>query len=262
MVSKRGATRAMKKERVRTPVPWAAIRGWLGRILVLAIGLACAVGASAYSRQHEMLPIHHVKVVGEFVYADKAALIEAIRPHASGGLMSVDVKSVSEAGEALPWVARVETKRIWPDTVSLHVYEQKVLARWGDKQVINITGEVFTPIKKALPIDLVILDGPEEVRQLISQQVSALSASFAEVGLTLQRLEMNKRRASEMTFSNGLKLIVGQGHTVQRIQRFKRVYRKVLQHYATEITVVDMRYSNGMAVAWKNGQKPNLHGAV
>lgn len=262
MVSRRGATRTIKKEVIREPFPWENIRLWLMRFTLLVLGIVGVWWGQNYVRQHELLPIHHVKVTGEFVYADKEALINAIRPHTIGGLMSIDVKSVSDAGESLPWVAKVEVKRSWPDTVSLHVYEQKVLARWGDEQVINITGEIFTPPKNSLPINLVILDGPDEVRLLISQQVSMLSKSFAEVGLTLSRLEINKRRASEMTFSNGVRLIVGQGNTERRIQRFKRVYKKILQQYETEIKAVDMRYSNGMAVAWKNGHKPNLHGAV
>jgi cell division protein FtsQ len=262
MASKRGATRKANEQVMREPLPWAGIRLWFGRLILILLGFATIFGGGQYAREHEILPIHHVRVMGEFVYADKPALIEAIKPYASGGLLTVDVQAISDAGKALPWIAKVEAKRSWPDTVLLTVYEHAVMARWGETQVINVAGEVFTPLEVAFPDDLVMLDGAEEIRTLISEEVGGLIKSFAEVGLTLQRLEMNKRRASKITFSNGIKLIVGQADNTRRIKRFKRAYSKLLQQYAAEIVVVDMRYSNGMVVGWKNGQKPNLDGAA
>ncbi len=262
MASKRGATRTMKEQAIRDPFPWATIQLWLGKIVVITISAALVFSSHAYLQEHDVLPIQHVRVMGEFVYADKPGLIEAIKPYTSGGLMTVDVKAVSEAGEALPWIYKVEAKRSWPDTVMLTVYEHAVMARWGEQQVINVAGEVFTPLEVAFPDDLVVLDGPEEIRGILSEEVARLSKSFAEVGLHLQRLEMNKRRASEMTFSNGIKLIIGQSDNMRRITRFKQVYRKLLQQHAAEIITVDMRYSNGMVVAWKNGQKPTLDEAA
>jgi cell division protein FtsQ len=49
---------------------------------------------------------------------------------------------------------------------------------------------------------------------------------------------------------------LGRADSQQRLDRFAKVYASGLKQFEEQIKGVDMRYTNGLAVIWKNGQQP------
>jgi cell division protein FtsQ len=73
---------------------------------------------------------------------------------------------------------------------------------------------------------------------------------------------MDQRRAWTVLFTNEMTLLLGSAESKKRLQRFIDVYQTELADYQDRIEKVDMRYTNGLAVVWKQGQQPDFYGTV
>jgi cell division protein FtsQ len=73
---------------------------------------------------------------------------------------------------------------------------------------------------------------------------------------------MDARRAWQLSFDNGLLLKLGREHNEDRLERFIDVYQGALSGYHAQIEAIDMRYTNGLAVVWVDGQAPQFDGTV
>ncbi|RKZ79758.1 MAG: cell division protein FtsQ/DivIB [Gammaproteobacteria bacterium] len=256
-ITKRGATRKpVRKE--RQPVAWQQII----RHVVVLVAVVTVISASVYLQQDDTLPIVHVTVEGEFVHVDKAVLVAAVSPYARGSFVSVDVAAIRSAGEALPWVKQMQVRRVWPDSLHLIVEEQVAVARWGDKALVNIKGEIFSSPNATVPEGLAILQGPQNSQAVVTKRYQQMTTELEKNDLTIKRLSMDKRRAWSITLSNGIKVVLGRADSEQRFKRFVRVYQSGLHQFESQIAEMDMRYTNGLSVIWKQGQKPDFNGTV
>lgn len=256
----RGATR-IPVRKARQAIEW---KHWFrhGMLFTIIVGV---IGCGAYLEQVESspaFPILHVTVDGEFSHIDKQALVEAVTPFASGGFMSVDVVRLREAGESVPWVKEIQVKRVWPDSLHLVVEEQEAIALWGDDALVNNKGNLFFPAKASFPDGLVQLKGPKGSSRMVAEQFYAVSRLVSTLGLSVQEIEMSERRAWTIKLSNGVNVMLGRTDSEQRLQRFVTTFKAVLQPYENDITAVDMRYTNGLSVAWLAGQKHDFNGTL
>ncbi|MOA61078.1 Cell division protein FtsQ [compost metagenome] len=46
--------------------------------------------------------------------------------------------------------------------------------------------------------------------------------------------------------------MLGRDHAVEQIRRFVTIYEKALKEQISKIARIDMRYPNGLAVAWRD----------
>jgi cell division protein FtsQ len=256
----RGATRVPVRKQ-RPAIIW---NNWFRHsamtILVLGV-IACGV----YLKQVEISPIFpilHVTVDGEFSHIDRQALVDAVTPYAIGGFMSVDVARLREAGEAIPWVKEVQVKRVWPDSLHLIVEEQEAIALWGNDALVNNQGNLFFPAKASFPAGMVQLKGPKGSSRVVAGQFYDVSRLVSTLGLSVQEVEMNERRAWTIKLSNGVNVMLGRTDSQQRLQRFSTMFKAILQPYQKDIIAVDMRYTNGLTVAWVAGKKHEFNGTI
>ena len=254
---KRGATRKqVRKERQ----PWA----WkqMLRQCVFVCALISIVAGAVYVQQDDTLPIVHVTVEGEFIHVDKEALVNAVSPYVSGSFLSADVASMREAGEALPWVKKLQVRRVWPDSLHLIVEEQIAIARWGKTGLLNAEGETFYPVGNTIVNNLALLQGPENSHALMTRRYQNMEKVLTDVDLQISSLIVDERRAWSITLSSGMKVALGRADSEQRFNRFIAVFQSGLKQYQAQIEKMDMRYTNGLSVRWKQGQKPDFNGTV
>lgn len=255
--SKRGASRkAVRKQ--RPAIVWSSFIP----VSIISFSILAIVGVISYFQQANTFPILHVTVEGEFIHVDKQALMGKVSPYAKGSFFSVDVASLRTAGRSLPWVKELQVRRIWPDSLHLIVEEQVAVARWQSKWLVNNEGETFLPSASKVPSGLAMLEGPENSNALVVQRYQTMVMVLLEQGLAIKALTMDKRRAWNLTLTNGMKVILGRANSEQRFARFLRVYQSELQQYQTQLSIIDMRYTNGLAVTWKMDTKPNFNGTV
>jgi cell division protein FtsQ len=112
-------------------------------IVVLAVaGLAAAVSALALSG---LASARHVTVRGS-VHTPDAAVVAAAGLAAAPPLLEVDPGTVAARVERLPWVARADVVRHWPDAVTITVVERVPVAladRHGGVALVDATGRVL-----------------------------------------------------------------------------------------------------------------------
>ncbi len=252
----RGATRRQPVRQQRKPIVWANVSRYMLMLMVLIL----SVTTIAWIHQDDSLPIKHVAVEGSFQHTDKQDLVKAVTPYVKGSFFNVDVVSIRRAAQALPWVKQVQVRRIWPDKLFLQVDEHRAVAQWGKTGLVNEKGELFFPPKKTMPKGLVVMNGYKGGSEVMTQRLLSIHQQMSALGLRVTQLKMDERRSWEVHFSNGLELLLGRADSQQRLDRFEKVYATGLKKFEEQIKGVDMRYTNGLAVIWKNGQQPGFSG--
>ena len=101
--------------------------------------------------------------------------------------------------------------------------------------------------------NLPLLKGPEQSERKLTEHLLEMQRMLEPLGLHIARLDLSERRAWSMTLDNGLELDLGRKETYPRLLRFVRVYPGVLASKAGAIQRIDLRYTNGFAVRWRDG---------
>lgn len=253
--TRRGASRPQP----RRPFP---LRGlgqgvlWLSLLGMIAWGIV-------YLADPQTLPMRKVSVDGQFTHITKQRLHEAVAACVTGGFFSVDLEAIQLATERLPWVAEASVHRIWPDSLRIQIKEQVALARWGKDALVSVKGKVFVPPKESFPKGLPELNGPSGSGRLLATRLKRVRAQLKSLNLRVTQLTMGERRDWHVVFENGIELVLGRGHSTERLTRFRQVYARLLQFYREDIKRIDMRYTNGFAVTWRGGVAPgSIHGVA
>jgi len=157
----------------------------------------------------------------------------------------------------MPWIAHAEVRRVWPDQVVIRLEEQLPVARWGDEALLNNQGQAFTPRELANYEHLPQLFGPQRAQQQVMQQYQVLSQMLRPLGFSIVRLELRERGSWFLTTGAssagpGIELLLGRDHLVEKMRRFIAIYDKTLKEQITNIARIDLRYSNGLAVGWRD----------
>jgi cell division protein FtsQ len=253
---KRGAT--IKQKPVQQTRDWQQfLKQGLAALLVVT-----ALASVAYLHEADTLPVKHVSVEGDMRHVDRDQLVQAVSPFVRGSFLDVDVASIRQAGEQLPWIQQIQVRRVWPDTLHLIVQEHQAVARWNENSLVNNLGGVFTPAAETIPVGLVQMNGPDGTSELMARRLVNIQQQVDELGLRVTAISMDQRRAWQVDFKQGLHLKLGRADGETRLQRFIDVYQGGLNSFREQIEAIDMRYTNGLAVVWKDGQQPDFNGTV
>lgn len=229
-----------------------AARGRPVRLIAGMLAATVAAGALAWWWQTTHWPVEVVRIDGSLAHADRDALKAVIARHARAGFFRMDLEAVRADLIALPWVRDASLRRIWPETLDVEVREHVPAATWNGKALVSREGEVFAPA--SLPsMSLPALAGPDGHGPAMLERLRQLRDRLAPLGLEVAAIEQDARRAWRVTLDNGVALRLGRDHHEERLGRFVAVWPGVLAPRAEEIGAVDLRYTNGFAVAWRDG---------
>ncbi|TLX57451.1 cell division protein FtsQ [Stutzerimonas nosocomialis] len=249
----RGASRLVAREPLSARLPKPSLSG-LKRIMwpVLLAGLA--VGGYELSQillPYADRPIAKVSVQGELGYVSQQAIQRRIAPFVEASFFTVDLKAMRHDLEQMPWIAHAEVRRVWPDQVMVRLDEQLPIARWGEEALLNNKGEAFAPNELANYEHLPQLQGPKRAQQRVMQQYQMLSQMLRPMGFSITRLELRERGSWFLTTGQGIELLLGRDHVVEKVRRFITIYDTALKQQSENIARIDLRYPNGLAVAWR-----------
>lgn len=247
------AKRRQQAARHNAPVGTRArLRRWLAAPLVVAVVAltSWAFAEGIVAPPEPDFPIRTLKVEATFKEVSAQEVAAVVVPLVARGFFETDVGAIKQGLNALPWVQSVSVRRVWPDALHVTVIEQEAVAQWADVGLLNPDGELFTPAATERSAGLPRLEGPPRTSQLVMARYRQLSARLDPLGLGIERLSMDPRRAWELTLDNGVTLILGRKDTERQVQRFVRHWPGVIAARAAEIAEVDLRYPSGFAVKW------------
>lgn len=257
-IAARGASRMVAKEPLAARLPRPDLSGFkrlLWPLALLLLGFATYEGAQRLIPYADR-PIARVSVQGELSYISQQAVQERIAPFIASSFFNVDMTGMRAELESMPWIARAEVRRVWPDQVSIRLEEQLPVARWGSEALLNNQGQAFAPRELTHYENLPLLSGPQRAQQQVMQQYQVLSQMLRPMGFSIVSLELREHGSWFISTGQGVDILLGRDHLVEKIRRFSAIYDKVLKEQIANIARIDLRYANGLAVAWRTPVAP------
>ncbi len=205
----------------------------------------------------DIVPIENVEIEGAYENISLNDLRSKVVSVLQGGYFTVDLAVVRNALLELPWVEDASVRRQWPAGLYIKVIEKQAVAYWGDVAMLSNRGEIFTPLvidkNKVLPK----LHGPEGLHKKVWKFLVEANSDFNEAGLEINQLTLDDRRAWTLVIANkevAQEIVVrlGREDTVNRLDRFVRVFSENTTLNLNNIAVIDMRYPNGFSMRKKN----------
>jgi len=250
----RGASRLVAKEplSLRLPKPdFSPLKRLIWPVLLLVLGVAAYEGAQR-ALPYVDRPISKVSVDGELSYISQQAVQQRIAPYIQASFLQINLSGMRQELEQMPWIAHAEVRRVWPDQIMIRLEEQLPVARWGDEALLNNAGHAFAPRESANYQHLPRLAGPQRAQRQVMQQYQVLSQMLRPLGFSIIALEMRERGSWYLRTAQGIDLLLGRDHIVEKMRRFAAIYEKALKAQQPNIARIDLRYPNGLAVAWRD----------
>ena len=192
-------------------------------------------------------PISKVRIENQWQRVSESDVTGILQQYIGAGFFDFDINGASRDLEALPWVASVDLRRLWPDTLSLHLREEVPIAKWGAVELLNQYGELFSPTDTDDFAGLPLLEGPADSQDQVMQQYKQLSQALSPVGLKLDGLKLSHRQSWTLKV-NAMQIEAGRQDVLARTQRFARFYAQQDRAETAQFASVDLRYGNGIAV--------------
>ncbi len=234
---------------------------WLRWLFVLALIAVTWLGSALFQRlEPDVLPVRVIVIDGEVHRHSLAVLQGTINDHLDGGIVTLDLRSIRDAVEALPWVGSVSVRRVWPERLQMYVIEHRPLARWREDGLVTAKGVVFRPDPDTISHELPRLTGDDREAPRVVARYLDWRERLAPLGLEIAALDLDARGAWRAVLGDGPVLALGTAQLEQRIARFVQAYPSL--QLAGLPAVIDLRYANGLAVRWSEGGGPVRSAAV
>lgn len=229
-------------------------RLWLRRAaLATGFALLTTVPAAWLVKRHaQSFAVQAVTIEGEFHNEQAHEIERTLLPHVKGDFFTADLVNARRALLELSWIREVSLKRRWPNRIIVKIEEQVPVAVWNETRFLNDGAGVFTHRYIDQGQLLPRLSGPPGTEREVLAQSVLWSDWLRQAGLHLAGVRLDERRSWILVTRDGITVNLGKEKIEARLQRFLRAFPKYLKSRLTEVSTVDLRYSNGFAVSWKN----------
>ena len=232
--------------------------------LVALAALLLAYASLQLLLRTPMFPLREVVVRTGLAHAPRAQIAEALAD-AGGNFFAADLAALRARLEGVPWVRRVELRRVWPDRIEVGIEEHVALARWGDEGLVNTFGEPFAGrLEDGVQAQLPLFAGPTGSAAVITRRYRRFAELLAPLGETPQRVILTPRHAWQLRLASGLNVELGRDGAEpveRRLARLVAAWPDSLGRLsgragggAEPQRTVDLRYPNGFALrvaGWK-----------
>ncbi len=245
---RRPRNRRIRSEPGRARRPWGL---WLvATFVVVDFCLLLGLSAARFS-DPATLPIRKVFIEGEFRQLKPPDLEDLVMRRVRGGFFTVRVAEVQHGLSRDPWVKAASVSREWPDGLRVTIYEERAVARFGARGLLNPQGVLFSPPEASYPSGLPLLDGPEGTETQVLMRYKRLAELLEPAGLTARSLAQDARGSWRFVVEDGPLVLVGREDFEPRVKRFVAHYRHIAASGRGEVARVDLRHTNGIAVSFK-----------
>lgn len=166
---------------------------------------------------------------------------------------SVPLGRVHDQVREIAWVAGVSVRRRWPDSLVLRIEERVPVAVWNERLLVSSAGEPFTGLDKYSVDRLPRLSGPEQRLDEVMSYYHSMSKLLQQVELGIHSMKVDARLTAWLELDNGIRLVVDRDEFAAKLRRFVRLYQGALGVDSRGLARVDLRYADGMAVEWRDG---------
>jgi len=216
----------------------------------LSVLLLIFIGNTLLHLDYFKLRTVHVK--GAAPEVDSVLFDKVLRENLHGNFFSVNLGTLHRSLMHVPWVDVVAIKREWPSALQVTVTQKQVLARWGDDAFLTKDGSVIARSSALASKDFIpSLSGPEGSINKVYITYEQLDEQLKILDLQVSKLQLTSSGQWSAVLTDGLVLQLGANDIRRRLGLFVQLYPQLVQENKGNISLVDLRYSNGLAVRWK-----------
>ena len=249
--NRRGASRAAGTAPQATASSVARF-GSLPLLILLAILALVIYGVSLLYKQIDR-PLTNVMIGGDFTFLKTDELTELVVEEIDGGFLSIDLGHLSAVLDEHPWVDEVSVRRQWPSRLKVEVIEEVPIARWGEKGFLNRLGEELLIENNSQLGALPVLRADFGSSREMMENYQLMAELLIPTGLKIAELKRDDLGVWSIDTAKGVRLVIGRDKVSEKIKRFTTVWASGLNRQLKQIKTIDLRYPNGLAVAWKEG---------
>lgn len=236
-------------------IQWSISRLAFANALAAVAVLAMAAGFHALI-PHES-PLQRLELRGDFQRLQMHDVQAASRPFLGDGFFTTDVSGLRDSLSALPWVSEVRVLRRWPGDILVRVEEREPFARWNDSDMLDRRARVFQPRPADIPSGLPRLSGRDRQAMEVKRTWTRLARELEGTRLQLVELHMGEQGQWRAVTRDGVELRFGKASPDQRLPVLRDVVDQALVGRWSQVRYIDLRYTNGFAVAWRDpGEAP------
>ena len=247
------------------------------RRLLAVIALAVLVSAGACGWFAIDRQVRVVKVEGQLADSEAAQIRRRIGQALKGRLLTMDVAQLRARVMELSWPDEVSVRKVWPDTIVVRVARRTVVARWADAGYLTPAGEIVSTPNGPLDVPAFdcALSSPREamevyrylqgmaadaglaIEHVSENEIGEWKFAFTEPGARFAGAPPGNRPGDDVTATGALPgaggptVMLGADRLRERMQRFLVAWSRFLGHRAAAVDYVDLRYSSGIAVRWR-----------
>jgi len=227
-----------------TRLHWRKSYNW-GFLLVPLL-----LGGVYLNQMKQMLPIRSIQLQGSFENLDKHEVEAALQGYLGQGFFSLDIHQLQQALKARSWTESVSVRRVWPDKIRVVIREKKPVARWDAEHLLSDSAHIYLA-NSADFAHLPLVHADNHSPGWVLREFYHLQARFESVDERLVTLRVDSRGALDIELINGLQIKLGRAAIDHKIDRLVNIYQQQILPRREQIERLDLRYSNGFAVAWK-----------
>lgn len=244
----RKVNRKIDRETEQVPLNW--------RRPLAMIAAFAAVGAAGFGIWSAIVNAGYeefrtLEISGPMRNVSAQDIQDVLTDHLENGFLEFNIVAAREDVVALPWVRNASLRRGWPGVLHVQLEEQEPVATWLGTALMNSDGEVFVDGAVGYSGVLPDIGGPAGMQLDLLERMRELRAELSPRSLNLKRIYRTERRAERIWLANGVEVRLGRRDYDKRLNRFIDIAWPALQDKAATVEYVDMRYTNGFAVGWK-----------
>lgn len=163
-----------------------------------------------------------------------------------------DLQALRDITTSLAWVDQVSVSRDWQRGIVITALPKQAVANFGTERLVDAKGVVFIPAdsKDLTQEKFATLQGELTQAPVIMQQMQQVNDWYAPLGLQVADIILSPRMTWLIRFDNGLRVIVDNENTAQKLLNLSQLLGNQLSKRRDEIQSVDLRYKNGFTIAW------------
>jgi len=196
-------------------------------------------------------PVGRLEIESTFQRVTPIQIEAALAPALDQGFWSLDLDALRQRVQELAWVDSTELRRSWPDTLVVRVREHHAAARWGDAGLLNSRGELFAERREHAFPELPRLSGPAGSEREVASLYLALRDRLVDAHLAIDTLRLDERGSWRLVLATGQEVRFGRRDVPDRVDRFFSIAAPALANELHRVSYIDLRYTNGFAVGWR-----------
>ena len=196
-------------------------------------------------------PLTRVELQSELRQLSADEISSVLELHAGQGFFDLDLDQARTQVESLQWVETAAIGRRWPDTLTVRITEETVIARWGENRLITQRGNVISPGSAEFDRSLPRLSGPPDSHFEVMRQYQRLNQILYPAGLRLSGLSASPRRSWRLQLNGVTEVVLGSEDLVNRLQRYVDFYRRQPEQERLLHEVADLRYGSQFSIRLK-----------